>query len=118
MRARHTRRSDAELAGATIQRSLRLPATLIDQVDAAIARGITEIHTLTDATTDALWLWLYEAERQRHPTSQPVQPPPATATEDATSVVASVSLEHEGPRPDSNGRPAWKDVDPALLDES
>lgn len=111
MRARHTRRSDADLAGPTVQRSLRLPESQVDQVRDAIERGIPEIHTLTDATTDALWLWLYEAERQRHPTAQS----PATAAATA-SVVASVS--QDGPRAESNGRPSWKDVDPELIEES
>jgi Arc/MetJ-type ribon-helix-helix transcriptional regulator len=111
MRARHTRRSDATLAGSTIQRSLRLPESLVDQVRDAIERGIPEIHTLTDATTDALWLWLYEAEKQRHPTAQPM-PTAVTAP-----VVASVSLD-DGPRSESNGRPSWKDVDPELIEES
>lgn len=61
-RARHTRLTDRGL-GPTTQRSLRLPADLVKQCTTAIDAGIPDIHTLTDAVTDALWLWLYEAER-------------------------------------------------------
>lgn len=61
-RARHTRLVDRNL-GPTTQRSLRLPTNIVKQVTSAIDAGIPDIHTLTDAVTDALWLWLYEAEK-------------------------------------------------------
>lgn len=62
MRPRHTRRSDASLNGPSVQKSLRLPAALVSLVDAQIEVGIPEVHTLTDAVTDALWLWIYESK--------------------------------------------------------
>lgn len=63
MRPRHTRRTDKELAGATVQRATRLPAAQVDAVLEAVDRGIPEVHSFTDAVTDALWLWLYELDR-------------------------------------------------------
>ena len=63
MRLRHTRYTDPNLRGGTIQRSLRLPTELVEDVVLEIAGGIPDIHTLTDAVTDALWLWRYEAQR-------------------------------------------------------
>jgi hypothetical protein len=112
MRPRHTRKTDGELLGPTVQKALRLPKQQIEAVEKAIYGGLPDVHTLTDAVTDALWLWLYEHDNVRRPTPKTVvigrlaEPEPERVLIDA-----------DHPRPESNGRPTWKDVDPALLEE-
>lgn len=112
MRRRHTRRTDLDLAGATVQRAYRLPEVQIVAVKDAIAAGIPDIHTPTDAVIDALWLWLYEhGHTNGHapvgggsavPTA--AEPPPPVEDTDRP-YVGSVE------------RPTWSDVDPSALDE-
>ena len=85
---RHTRRTDPSLNGPSTQRSLRLPTALLSLVEKDIAKGVSEIHTMTDAVTDALWLWHYEqnltlvaAERAAYP-MQEIQHRPTFADVD------------------------------------
>ena len=106
MRARHTRRSDPTLAGPTIQTAVRVPEIQRQAAQEAIDAGIPEIHSFTDVVVDALWLWLYETRKRD--VSQPLPEYP----------IAPQQVLSETPRPDSNGRPTWKDVDPAALEES
>jgi hypothetical protein len=91
MRPRHTRRTDASLNGPSIQRSLRLPEAQVKLVQRAIDNGIPEIHTLTDAATDALWLWLYETK--------------------------ALEMNGHTPEPALAARPKFSDVDLDALDE-
>lgn len=126
MRRRHTRQTDRELAGATVQRSVRLPTSQVSAVQEALDHGVPDVHNLTDVVTDALWLWLYEqttlgwksmygpvtigsGEGEPHK-FVPIEFDPAD--EIIGTEVIDVA------RPDSNGRPAWKDVDPSLLEDS
>lgn len=108
MRPRHTRKTDGQLLpGGTIQKALRLPKVQVEEVEKAIYSGMPDVHNFTDAVTDALWLWLYEHHNVRRPT-----PRVAAIVEPEREFIAA-----DAPRPESNGRPTWKDVDPALLEE-
>lgn len=102
MRRRHTRWTDPDLHGATVQRSLRLPSDLIEDVLLEIASGIPDIHNLTDAVTDALWLWRYEAQRMAGKIAAP------------TSVVEGI-IRSETPMqaPEVNGHDPTLDEDEA-----
>lgn len=111
VRRRHTRKTDRELAGATVQRSVRLPTSQVTAVQEALDRGVPDVHNLTDALTDALWLWLYEQ-------SKVLATPVNTTLAQEPALEATRPVSTDLPRPDSNGRPAWKDVDPALLEDS
>ena len=93
MRPRHTRRTDNSLAGPSTQRSLRLPTALLNLVEKDIAKGLSEIHTMTDAVTDALWLWHYEQNAM-------------TFTDPAPVLTVN-----------SASRPTFADVDMDALDE-
>lgn len=111
MRRRHTRKTDKDLATGSVQKVMRLPIPLVDQVSEAIEGGIPDISTLTDATTDALWLWLYEAKKATEL---------VVATRFAAEVPAPLSQPEpdlsETPRPDSNGRPNFKELDLTVED--
>lgn len=121
MRPRHTRKTDGQLLpGGTIQKALRLPKVQVEEVEKAIYSGMPDIHNFTDAATDALWLWLYEHNNVRRPTPRTAvisRPPVEPEREFVPADSAHMDAKRLVPRPDSNGRPTWKDVDPALLEE-
>jgi hypothetical protein len=77
-RRRHTRLTDPALAG-TVQKSLRLPEALVNEVTSRLEQGVPDIHNLTDVVTDALWLWLAEHTRLQPAFGSPALPTPAQA---------------------------------------
>lgn len=107
MRPRHTRRSDPSLAGPTVQRATRLPVALVELVQADIASGIPEVHNLTDAITDAMWLWHYENARLR----------PKVGVEVRDVVDGEIEAPQDRELVYAHDRPTWSDVDLAALDE-
>ena len=114
MRPRHTRRTDQSLNGPSTQRSLRLPEAQVKLVQSAIEAGIPEIHTLTDAATDALWLWLYEAKA--------VEMVVQGVRQVGTGLQPSLAVDGGEPAtthlpPASPPRPKFSDVDLDALDE-
>lgn len=133
MRRRHTRATDANLAGTTTQRAVRLPDVQLSEVQAAIAKGLPDIHSVTDAVVDALWLWLYEHKRsngwmppaaQSDPSIPPVNTTPeqeATAASIPFDPAEQVFVQPEPTEADRaftghQERPKWADVDLAVLD--
>ena len=64
-RTRHTHRTNPDLRKDRNKVSFRLSDDFRSKVDAVAASGlIPEIHTPSDAYQDAVWLWLYEIERE------------------------------------------------------
>ena len=115
MRPRHTHYSDPNLAGPTTQTAIRIPTVQREAVRAAIEAGLPGLHSFTDVVVDALWLWLFETDWASVPTEVTV---PANTQEANAQLDAEWTGQHDSPRPDSNGRPAWKDVDTALIEDS
>ena len=107
MRRRHTRATDPDLYGPAVQRAVRIPETQVDAVQTVIARGVPDIHTVTDAIIDALWLWLYENDRVAPSNGHAPQSEPEQAPEPTT-----VDRAYAG----TQERPKWADVDPDALD--
>lgn len=117
MRRRHTRATDPVLAGKTTQRAIRLPEVQVEAVRGAIASGLPDIHNVTDAVTDALWLWLYENKRSNGWMPPAGQAEPQTPTEpesEPESIPEPTEADHayQG----TSERPKWADVDMAALD--
>lgn len=91
---------------------------MVDEIHSAIAQGIPEVHTLTDAATDALWLWLYEQRKIVNPVTKPAISERVTEVRVEDEPVLEVVVDlSEIPRHDSDGRPSWSDVDLDLLEE-
>lgn len=113
MRRRHTKKTDQELAGPTVQRPVRLPEVQLRAVLAAISAGLPDIHTLTDAVVDALWLWLYENQRSNG------TPPALPQTRAEAEAQMDAQWNSEGAEPTeadraytgTHERPSWRDVD-------
>jgi len=118
VRARHTRQSDPALAGPTTQTAVRVPEVQRQAVQDAIAGGLPGIHSFTDVVVDALWLWLYETASFRGQAHVRAAVDTQVAiTEAAEAARPDPEPVVDRPRPESNGRPKWEDVDPSALDE-
>lgn len=63
MRKRHTRHTDPDLEGPSTPITIRVPDSVLGPVKAIVESRPPDIHNLTDAVSDALWLWRYEHER-------------------------------------------------------
>ncbi len=121
MRRRHTRATDPVLAGKTTQRAIRLPEVQVEAVRGAIASGLPDIHNVTDAVTDALWLWLYENERANGNAADVPTLTAISATLDARQALSEPESIPEPTEADhayqgTSERPKWADVDMAALD--
>jgi hypothetical protein len=115
VRRRHTRSTDPDLYGPAVQRAVRIPEIQVDAVQTVIARGVPDIHTVTDAIIDALWLWLYENERvaPSNGHAPPTAPEAVSEPEEAPEPTAA-----DRPYSGTQERPKWADVDPSVLDGS
>ena len=124
MRRRHTRQTDPVLAGKTTQRAIRLPEVQVEAVRGAIASGLPDIHNVTDAVTDALWLWLYENERSNGSLPEGHTTVALPRVKNEPEMIQTVSEPESIPEPTeadhayqgTSERPKWADVDMAALD--
>jgi hypothetical protein len=126
VRRRHTRSTDPDLYGPAVQRAVRIPEIQIDAVQSVIARGVPDIHTVTDAIIDALWLWLYENERVAPSNGHAPRTAPEAVSKESWIATVPASEPEETPEPTAadrpysgtQDRPKWADVDPSVLDGS
>jgi len=120
----------------TTQRAYRLPTVQIEAVKEAIATGLPDIHNVTDAVVDALWLWLYENSKANGKVDGGQERAPVGAQTENGQAMSEAGRDRTQNSPDTSPatvdppepteadhpytghqeRPKWADVDPAVLD--